>query len=181
MRYSVDYVLQKLSHTRTLSTLYTEKWIVWQAWSYVPLNVAHQHSCYFCGKRIYVLYWSTLRLNDSYNAQHLEHFQRILKKIGGLREVSFENRLSRLELPTLSMRRLYLDTKFTHKLLKNKLNVPPHDLGVNYLVSCTRDNGISLIVNRSKTANMPRTLFLEFLSNGTGYLAPLEYVIIIML
>ena len=91
--------------------------------------------------------------NDSYHAQRLEKIQRrFTKEIGGLREVPYENRLSRLELPTLSMRRLYLDLKFTHKLLKNKLNLSPHDLGVNYLVSRTRGNGISLIVNRPKTA-----------------------------
>ena len=71
-----------------------------------------------------ILEYASQVWNDSYHAQRLEKIQRTFtKEIGGVREVPYENRLSRLELPTLSMRRLYLDLKFTHKLLKNKLNV----------------------------------------------------------
>ena len=51
------------------------------------------------------------------------------------------------------MRRLYVDLKFT------QLNVSTHDLGVNYLVSRTRGNGISLIVNRPQTAILVKQLF----------------------
>ena len=100
-----------------------------------------------------ILEYASQVWNNSYHAQRLELIQRrFTKKIGGLREVPYENRLSKLELPTLSTRRLYLDLKFTHKLLQNKLNVSPRDLGVNFLVSRTRGNGISLMVNRPKTA-----------------------------
>ena len=57
--------------------------------------------------------------NDSYHGQRLEHIQRrSTQKIGGLRVVPYENRLSRLELPTLFVRRLYMNLKFIHKLLK---------------------------------------------------------------
>ena len=53
-----------------------------------------------------ILEYASQVWNDSYHAQRLGHIQRrFTKKIDELREVPYENRLSRLELPTLSMRK----------------------------------------------------------------------------
>ena len=106
-----------------------------------------------------------------YHAQHLKLVQRrFTRRIDGLREVPYENRLFRLELPTLSMKTLYLNLKYIHKLLRNQLNVSPHDLDVDYLVSHTRGNGISLAVNHPRSAVTAKNFAVRISKNGNRLL-----------
>ena len=63
--------------------------------------------------------------------------------------MSYDERLSLLEIPSLSQRRQYLDLKFTHKILNNRFNISPGDLGIQRLTSKSRGNQYNLCVRRA--------------------------------
>ncbi len=96
--------------------------------------------------------------NGSYNSRCLDNIQRkFTKKINGLYNLSYEERLLQLRMPTLLARRSYLDLKFMHKLLHKQYDIQPRDLGVEYLSSRTRGDSLNLVVRRPKNTAIAKT------------------------
>ena len=74
----------------------------------------------------------------------LERVQRnFTKRIPGLYNISYTNRLQRLNINTLELRRIHLDLIFTYKVLHNKLQLDSNNL-FKYKTSVTRGHRLTL-------------------------------------
>ena len=79
----------------------------------------------------------------------LEHIQRrFTKRVRGLHNLSYEERLSRLKIPLLSCRRSFLLGCLIYKLIHNLIDMPLIEAGLQLSTSRTRASGLKLVVPR---------------------------------
>ncbi len=82
--------------------------------------------------------------------------RRYTKCIGGLHELSYNERLHQLGVLSLENRRAYADLVFAYKALHGLLSGPSEDLGLAFVTSQTRGNGLALqqrrLISRSSSA-----------------------------
>ena len=95
---------------------------------------------------------------DVASATRLELVQRrYTKYITGLYNLSYNERLARLELQSLKLRREFLTVRLVNKILHNYINVSPDSVGLNLSVNNTRSRGVKL--------HVPRPLFTLYKSS----------------
>ena len=79
----------------------------------------------------------------------LERIQRrFIKRIRGLHNLLYEERLSRLKIPLLSCRRSFLLGCLIYKLIHNLIDMPLIEAGLQLSTSRTRASGLKLVVPR---------------------------------
>ena len=74
--------------------------------------------------------------------------RRFTKRIDGFYNYTYEERLQRLNLPSLKIRRDNLTLCFVYKVLHKMLNVNAEDVGLQLSCANTRSVGIKLFVHR---------------------------------
>ena len=83
--------------------------------------------------------------------------RRYTKRVSGLRHVEYEERLERLELPSLSTCRDKADLIFIHKLLNGKLYINTTEFGIQKTAGVTRGNGCNIVVKRPLTSTIAKS------------------------
>lgn len=92
--------------------------------------------------------WNPSYRRDIDNIEKVQ--RRFTKRIPGLRNLSYSERLKKLKIIPLEMRRLHLDLILTFKLLHSKLNVPYNTFFTLADKSCTRGHPWKLYPKRFK-------------------------------
>ena len=105
--------------------------------------------------------WSPL---DVASTTRLELVQRRFTKcIAGYYHLSYQERLARLQLPSLKLRRDLLTACLIHKILHNYLDITPQSVGLHLSCNNTRSGGIKLHVPRPFCLAFKCSLCLELL------------------
>jgi len=90
--------------------------------------------------------WSPL---DVASTSRLENVQRrFTKLITGFYNLSYRERLERLQLPSLALRRDFLTVCLVYKVLHNMLDITPECIGLTLCRTNTRTSGIKLVLPR---------------------------------
>ena len=96
--------------------------------------------------------------NTALGCAAIERVQRrYTKRMSGLRHVEYEERLERLELPSLSTRRDKVDLIFIHKLLNGKFDINTTEFDIQKTAGVTRDNGCNIVVKRPFTSTIAKS------------------------
>ena len=90
--------------------------------------------------------WSPTDVGSSDLLERIQ--RRFTKRIRGFYHLSYEERLSRLNLPLLKHRRDFLLGCLVYKLVHNILAVPLHEVGLQLSTTHTRTGGLKLLVPR---------------------------------
>jgi hypothetical protein len=94
-----------------------------------------------------------------YEIDAIESVQRrFTKRLHGMRQMSYNDRLNKLEALSLSNRRIYADMIFTYKAIHGLVNCSASDFGLSLVSSITRGHGVLLKQLRATTRSCA-TLF----------------------
>ena len=96
--------------------------------------------------------------------------RRYTKRVSGLRHIEYEERLERLELPSLSTRRDKADLIFVHKLLNGKFEINTTEFGIQKTAGVTCGNGCNIVVKRPLTSNIAKSFTRRIASQWNSLL-----------
>ena len=90
--------------------------------------------------------WSSTDVGSCVKFERIQ--RRFTKRVRGLHNFSYEERLSRLKIPLLSCGRSFLLGWRIYKLIYNLIDMPLIEAGLQLSTSCTRASGLKLVVPR---------------------------------
>jgi hypothetical protein len=91
--------------------------------------------------------WSPVAVGLTRDLENVQ--RRFTKRLCGLREMTYEQRLSHLQLESLEARRRQADLLVVFKALRGLLHIDPKTLGVELCTTSTRANSINININRA--------------------------------
>jgi hypothetical protein len=91
--------------------------------------------------------WSPVAIGLTRDLENVQ--RRFTKRLCGLREMTYEQRLSHLQLESLEARRRQADLLVVFKALRGLLHIDPKTLGVELCTTSTRANSINININRA--------------------------------
>ena len=90
--------------------------------------------------------WSPTDVGSCVKLERIQ--RRFTKRVRGLHNLSYEERLSHLKIPLLSCRRSFLLGCLIYKLIHNLIDMPLIEAGLQLSTSRTRASGLKLVVPR---------------------------------
>ncbi len=103
--------------------------------------------------------WSPTDVGSSDQLERVQ--RRFTKRIRGLYSVSYEGRLSQLQLPSLKLRRNFLLGCLIFKLVHNLVSIPLQEVGLHLSTNRTRAGGYKLFVPRPFCSNFHNSFIFQ--------------------
>ena len=103
--------------------------------------------------------WSPTDVGSCVKLERIQ--RRFTKRVRGLHNLSYEERLSSLKIPLLSCRRSFLLRCLIYKLIHNLIDMPLIEAGLQLSTSCTRASGLNLLFLGHFALYFMILLFLE--------------------